>query len=78
MLFSVYACQNNFLYYPDKTIFSVLSYQNNFSIVSLGNTVAYRFSLENVNILSGQSLVHTTHGTELSAHAAGVAVILLR
>ena len=34
--------------------------------------------LQNVDVLTGQRLVHAAHGTELAAHAAGVAVVVLR
>ena len=34
-------------------------------------------SLQDVDVLTGQSLVHAADGAELAAHGAGVAVVIL-
>ena len=39
---------------------------------------AFYLILQDVDVLTGQSLVHAADGAELAAHGAGVAVVILR
>lgn len=39
--------------------------------------IIYAFVLQNVDVLIGESLVHTADSTELAAHTTGVGVVIL-
>ena len=41
-----------------------------------GNSILSR--LQNVDVLTGEGLVHATDSTELTTHTAGIAVVVLR